>query len=271
VLSGKSPVHIDMPGEDWDPENYGGASYGNLDMRTATAKSVNTYYAQLMMMVGAENVAELTEKMGISTEAAYADIINPAMVLGGVTNGITPVEMASAYGTFARNGVHVEPHLLAEVKRGKKELLNREPRKTQVLDPGVNAAALSIMAGPVSSGGTAPMSLPNFPIIGKTGTTQNSTDAWFVGTTPVMSTAVWVGYPEGQVAMPGYTGGQMASPLWRSFMSEALDDREPKDWPEADDAEFVGKVVKVPNVTGLSQTDALAKLAKRKLVGQVQL
>jgi penicillin-binding protein 1A len=271
TLSGKSPVHINMPGEDWDPQNYGGASYGQLDMRTATAKSVNTYYAQLMMMVGAENVVELTEKMGIPTDRVYGGVINPAMVLGGVTHGITPVEMASAYGTFARNGVHVEPHLLAEVKRGKKDLLNREPRKTQVLEPGVNAAAVEIMKGPVSPGGTAPgLYVPGFPIIGKTGTTQDDTDAWFVGTTPVLSTAVWVGYPEGQVSMPGYTGGRMASPLWQSFMSTALDGRKPKDFPEADDAEFIGKTVKVPDVTGLPLEEAMAKLAKRKLVAQPQ-
>ena len=141
-----------------------------------------------------------------------------------------------------------------------------------MLEPGVNAAAVEIMKGPVGPGGTAPgIYLPNFPVIGKTGTTQQATDAWFVGTTPVMSTAVWVGYPEGQVSMPGYTGGRMASPVWQSFMSQALDGRKPKDFPEADDAEFVGKTVKVPDVRGLSQQEAMAKLAKRKLIAQVQL
>jgi penicillin-binding protein 1A len=271
TLPGKSPVVIELAGEDWAPQNYGGQSYGNLDMRTATAKSVNTYYAQLIMLVGADKVSDLTEKMGINTGAAYADIINPAMVLGGVTNGITPAEMASAYGTFANNGVHAQAHLLAEVKRGKKDLLAQKPEKMKVLDPNVNAAAVDILTAPVSAGGTAPgVGVPNFPTIGKTGTTQNSTDAWFVGSTPVMATAVWVGYPTGQVAMPGYTGGQMASPLWTAFMTEALDGRDPKDWPEADDAEFVGKTVDVPDVQGLSEQEALAELAKAKLVGQAQ-
>jgi penicillin-binding protein 1A len=270
TLDARSPLLIPMRGEDWSVENYGGASYGHMDMRTATMKSVNTYYAQLMLLVGADKAAKLTEKMGIDGEAAYDGLANPAIVLGGVARGLTPAEMASAYGTFARNGVHVEAHLLAEVKRGKKDLLKREPRKTQVLDPSVNAVALDILKGPVSPGGTAPMSLPNFPIIGKTGTTQLATDAWFVGTTPVMSTAVWVGYPQGQIRMAGYTGGGMAAPIWLSYMSAALEGREPRDFPEVDDAEFVGKMVKVPDVDGLSEQEALSKLAKLKLIGRVQ-
>jgi penicillin-binding protein 1A len=270
TLEAKSPLVVPMPGEDWTVQNYGGASYGHMDMRTATMKSVNTYYAQLMVLVGADKAAKLTDKMGIDGSAAYDSMANPAMVLGGVARGLTPVEMASAYGTFARNGVHVEAHLLAEVKRGKKDVLPREPQKTQVLDPSVNAVALDILKGPVSPGGTAPMSLPNFPIVGKTGTTQLATDAWFVGTTPVMSTAVWVGYPEGQIRMAGYTGGGMAAPVWLSYMSAALEGREPRDFPEVEDAEFVGKMIKVPDVTGLSEQQALSKLAKIKLVGRVQ-
>jgi membrane peptidoglycan carboxypeptidase len=262
TLEAKSPLVVPMPGEDWTVQNYGGASYGHMDMRTATMKSVNTYYAQLMVLVGADKAAKLTDKMGIDGSAAYDSMANPAMVLGGVARGLTPVEMASAYGTFARNGVHVEAHLLAEVPR--------EPQKTQVLDPSVNAVALDILKGPVSPGGTAPMSLPNFPIVGKTGTTQLATDAWFVGTTPVMSTAVWVGYPEGQIRMAGYTGGGMAAPVWLSYMSAALEGREPRDFPEVEDAEFVGKMIKVPDVTGLSEQQALSKLAKIKLVGRVQ-
>jgi membrane peptidoglycan carboxypeptidase len=178
--------------------------------------------------------------------------------------------MASAYATFANNGVHVEAHLLAEVVRGKTDLLERKPKKTKVLRPEVNAVAVDVLGGPVSAGGTAPTSLPNFPVIGKTGTTQLATDAWFVATTPVMSTAVWLGYPGGQIRMPGYTGGQMAAPIWRAYMGEALEDRDPKDWPDVEDAEFIGKTVDVPDVQGLSEQEALSKLAKAKLVGRVQ-
>jgi penicillin-binding protein 1A len=267
MLDAKSPLLIPQPGEDWQVQNYGGASYGPMDMYKATASSVNTYYAQLMMMVGVEPTVKLVEKMGISP-TAFGEAAYPSMVLGGLTNGTTPAEMASAYGVFANNGVHVQPHLLKEVKRGKQSLLEK-PKKTKVLEPGVNAVAVDILRGPVS-GGTASVSLPNFPVIGKTGTTQLATDAWFVATTPVMSTAVWIGYPTGQIRMPGYTGGGMAAPIWQAYMNEAVGGREPKDFPDTDDAEFIGKIIKVPDVRGLPAQKALAKLAKVKLIGRIQ-
>ena len=270
ALPGKSPLLIPQRGEDWTVQNYGGQSYGSIDMRTATAKSVNTYYAQLIGLVGVEKTVELVEEMGVSPAAFGDEGAFPAMVLGGLGNGTTPLEMASAYGTFAYNGVHVEPHLLREVKRGNEVLLDDDPQKTQVLDPGVNAVALDVMRGPVSPGGTASVSLPNFPIIGKTGTTQQNTDAWFVGSTPVLSTAVWVGHPEGQVRMYGATGGARAAPIWQAYMSEALDGRKSTDFPESDDADFVGETVKVPDVTGKSEQEAMNRLAEVKLIGQVQ-
>ncbi|HSK90786.1 MAG TPA: transglycosylase domain-containing protein [Euzebyales bacterium] len=270
TLDAKSPLVLPQPGTDWTVQNYGGASYGPLDMRTATAKSVNTYYAQLMELVGADETVDLVEKMGVNRRAAFGENAFPAIVLGGLEFGTTPMEMASAYGTFAYNGVHVDAHLLEEVRRGKEVLLEAQPQKVQVLEPGVNAAALEILKAPVSSGGTAPMSIPGFPVAGKTGTTQLATDAWFVGTTPVMSTAVWVGHPQAQTRMYGATGGSLAAPIWRAYMTEALDGRKPRDFPEAEDAEFIGKAIKVPKVQGLTAQDAMSKLAKVKLIGQVQ-
>ncbi len=274
TLSGKSPIVLSQRyGPSWSVSNYGGASYGQLDMATATKKSVNTYFAQLIRLVGVEKSVRLAEKLGISREGIGAPgFYGPAIVLGGLNRGTTPIEMASAYGTFANNGVHIDPFLIAQVKRGKKELLKREPQKTQVLKPAVNATALRILQGPPSSGGTAPIAqLPGWPVAGKTGTTQEATDAWFVGTTPVLSTAVWVGYPKSQVRMYGATGGGTAAPVWKQFMSAALSGREPRSFPSVNEAEFVGKTVNVPNVVGLSAQDALAKLAKAKLIGQAQL
>ena len=119
-------------------------------------------------------------------------------------------------------------------------------------------------------GGTAPMYFPDFPVIGKTGTTQTASDAWFVGSTPVMSTAVWVGHPKAQIKMYGATGGGTAAPIWRAYMTKALEDRKPKDFPEADAAEFVGKTISVPQDTGQSEQEAMSRLAKAKLIGRVQ-
>jgi membrane peptidoglycan carboxypeptidase len=180
--------------------------------------------------------------------------------------------MASAYGTFANSGIHIEPFLIKQVKRGREVLFTQQQRETQVLKPAVNAAALRMLEGPPSAGGTAPIAdLPSWPVAGKTGTTQLATDAWFVGTTPVLSTAVWVGHKDSQVSMYGATGGGTAAPVWRQFMDGALANRQPKDFPSVDEAEFVGKTVNVPNVVGLSEQAALSKLAKKKLIGRAQL
>jgi penicillin-binding protein 1A len=277
TLNARSPIVLPQrSGPPWTVENYGGASYGQLDMAAATKSSVNTYFAQLIELVGVEKTVELVDKMGIPTEVAVGGPgeYGPAIVLGGLRRGTTPIEMASAYGTFANNGVHIEPFLISEVRRGGKDLLNREPLKRQVLQPNVNAAALRMLQGPPGPGGTAPV-VRNYvdsawPIAGKTGTTQLATDAWFVGTTPVMSTAVWVGHPEGQIRMYGATGGGTAAPIWGQFMGQALSGKSSRGFPSVSEAEFVGKTINVPNVVGLGEQQALSKLAKRKLVGQAQ-
>jgi membrane peptidoglycan carboxypeptidase len=275
TLDARSPmVFPQRYGPDWTVSNYGGASYGQIDMAAATKGSVNTYFAQLIQLVGVEKAVKMAEKLGISrTGIGEQGEYGPAIVLGGLRQGATTVEMASAYGTFANNGVHVEPHLIAQVKRGNKMLYKREPQKTQALKPAINAAALRMLKGPPSTGGTAPYiagALYPWPVAGKTGTTQLATDAWFVGTTPVLSTAVWVGHKNGQVRMYGATGGGVAGPVWQSFMVQALSNRNVKDFPNVNEAQFVGKTVKVPDVVGLSAQDALNKLAKKKLIGRAQ-
>jgi penicillin-binding protein 1A len=273
TLDGRSPmVFPQRYGPDWSVSNYGGASYGTLDMAAATTSSVNTYFAQLIQLVGVERAVSMAEKLGISREGiGQQGFYGPAIVLGGMNKGATPLEMASAYGTFANNGVHIEPYLIKQVKRGNEVMFRQQERGTQVLKPAVNAVALRMLEGPPSASGTAPIAdLPSWPVAGKTGTTQLATDAWFVGTTPVLSTAVWVGHKDSQVRMYGATGGGTAAPVWREFMDAALANREPKDFPSVDEAEFVGKTVNVPNVIGMSEQAALSKLAKKKLIGRAQ-
>jgi penicillin-binding protein 1A len=273
TLEANSPmVFPQRYGPAWSVSNYGGASYGTLDMAAATKSSVNTYFAQLIQLVGVERAVAMAEKLGLAREGIGEEgFYGPAIVLGGMNQGATPLEMASAYGTFANNGIHIEPYLIEQVKRGNEVLFKEQLRKTQVLKPAVNAAALRLLEGPPSYGGTAPIAdLPSWPVAGKTGTTQLATDAWFVGTTPVLSTAVWVGHKDSQVRMYGATGGGTAAPVWRQFMDAALANREPRNFPSVNESEFVGRTVNVPNVIGLSEQDALSKLAKKKLIGRAQ-
>lgn len=260
-------------GEPWEVSNFGSASFGRIDMRKATASSVNTYYAQLIQLVGLDPSIEMMDRMGIDTTAALGGPSQRgfSIVLGGWTHGATAIEMASAYGSFANNGVYNEPYLLAEVARGDEDLLQRQRRQRQVLEPGVNAVALDILRGPVSPGGTANVGLTGWELIGKTGTTNERKSAWFVGTTAKLSTAVWVAHPASERTLGSFaTGGQVAAPIWQEYMTEAFTNVDPADFPEADQAEFVGKSVNVPQVRGLSEADALARLAEKKLIGRVQ-
>jgi penicillin-binding protein 1A len=264
-----SPYSVKIKDGTWTVRNYENQfAAGKMTLRAATNWSVNCVYARLIMQVGPEDVVGTAKKMGITSPLEP----NPAIALGGLSQGVSPLEMASAYGTFANSGIHIEPFLIKQVKRGREVLFTQQQRETQVLKPAVNAAALRMLEGPPSAGGTAPIAdLPSWPVAGKTGTTQLATDAWFVGTTPVLSTAVWVGHKDSQVSMYGATGGGTAAPVWRQFMDGALANRQPKDFPSVDEAEFVGKTVNVPNVVGLSEQAALSKLAKKKLIGRAQL
>ncbi len=271
TLSASSPQEYQLPGELWTVSNYGGASYGDLDLRQATYQSANTFYAQLVQLVGFDNAVSLARELGVNIGAAFGgpEFRGPSLVLGGLRYGVTPLEMASAYGTFANNGEYVKPYLIDNVVRDKRVILKHESRSRQVLPSAVNATLVDILEGNVQSGTGTAAAISGWPVAGKTGTTQNQWDAWFVGFTPIMSTAVWVGYPEGQIVMPGATGGGFAAPLWQDYMSEVLQNREPRQWPEPDGSVedvFADEFVTVPDVRYGSSGDAFYALSQARLV-----
>jgi penicillin-binding protein 1A len=238
-LEGNSPAYFeDVVG--WDRENDGvrnfeDADLGTLDLRQALVRSSNTAFAELMLLTGQDAVMDLTDRLGIAREAAYAEGDGPAIALGGLGNGVTPLEMAAAYATFAAGGTYAEPWVVERVlDRDGAEVLVAEAAGEQVLTPEANAAMVDMMTEVVTSGTGTGAQVPGWDVAGKTGTTQNSADAWFVGTAPVMSTAVWVGHAEGQVAMPGMTGGSVPATIWQSFMAQILGNVDPIPFPDAD-------------------------------------
>ena len=202
---------------------------GSMNLRTATLKSDNTVYQQLALDLGPENVRQTAYDMGIETKLdAY-----PAEALGGLTLGVSPLEMASAYATIASGGVYHKPRAITRVRKADGTVLEGadlpaklRPLSDRRFEDGATAKATEILEANVL-GGTGTKAQTGCPAAGKTGTTDEHSDGWFVGFTPRLSTAVWVGYPDSQVRMyTEYNGGPVAggtfpAEIWGDYMKRA--------------------------------------------------
>ncbi|HEX3802543.1 MAG TPA: transglycosylase domain-containing protein [Solirubrobacteraceae bacterium] len=205
--------------------NAEAGSLGDISVTRATALSVNAVYAQLGVDLGMSNVDTTAHEMGITAKLfGY-----PSEAIGGLRIGVSPLQMADAYATLANGGDHVPPTIIAKVvEPGGKTVNLGNPAKTQVFSQGEAYEGTQTLQT-VLQYGTGTGASYGCPAAGKTGTTSNYTDAWFVGYTPQLSTAVWVGYPNSDVYMndvnglgPGY-GGTLAAPIWKQFMQSASD------------------------------------------------
>ncbi|MDP1820947.1 MAG: transglycosylase domain-containing protein [Acidimicrobiales bacterium] len=218
-------------------ENYGGERYGSLDLRTATWKSVNTVYGRLILDVGVDKVMALAKQMGLTGVRDYDPKVHGASVALGVED-VSPLDMASAYGVFAARGLRAEPTPVLRVtdRDGNVLIDNSQPATNRVLPETVADNVTNILEGVLTSGTAAGRGLDR-PAAGKTGTTQENVDAWFVGYTPTLSTAVWMGYQNADDGDPatfdkkyltgikgvrGVTGGTHPARIWQSFMRAAL-------------------------------------------------
>ena len=211
------------------PWSVSGGGGGTMSLRDATAESINTVYAQFVLDVGADSMVEMAERMGITTELGGY----PAEVLGGLTTGVSVLQMSNAYATLANGGVHHKPTAIDRVEFPDGEV--DEPSKAageRVISDGVAYEVVDVMTGTFDYGTLTCCDIP-CPSAGKTGTTELQSDAWTVGYTPHVSTAVWVGNPDARVPLPGYSF-DLAGPIWDDYMSVAAakpcdDFPEPKD------------------------------------------
>lgn len=208
----------------WSVENYeNGITSGRFSLRTATVWSINTVYARLIMAVGAEKVADVAQRMGITTPIEA----NPAIALGGLERGVSPLEMASAFGTIANGGVAMTPSGVLRVTDDEGTVVYEPERGgAQAIAPKV-ATELAEVLGEVYERGTGTAADYGAPGAVKTGTSQSWRDAWIVGFSGDLSTAVWVGYPRAQVAMTDVrgirvTGGSFPAQVWKRFMQKAV-------------------------------------------------
>ncbi len=213
-------------------QNYEGAGYGTLDLRTATWKSVNTVFTRLILDVGVDKTMALAKKMGLTSVRDYDPKIHCASVALGAES-VSPLDMASAYGVFADRGMRAEPTPVLRVtdKDGKVIIDNSKPATARVLEQDVADNVTDILRGVLTNGTAAGRGLDR-PAAGKTGTTQNNRDAWFVGYTPTLSTAVWIGYENKTKettkellrikGVAKVTGGTHPARIWQAFMKRAL-------------------------------------------------
>jgi penicillin-binding protein 1A len=239
------------------PWTVSGGAGGAISLRQATASSINTVYAQLVLDIGPDSMVEMAHKMGITAELGGY----PAEVLGGLTRGVSVLQMSNAYATLANGGVHHDPTAISRVEFPDGEV--DEPSKApgqRVISDGVAYEVADVMKGALEYGTAAGLGI-GCPASGKTGTTEEQADAWFVGYTPHVSTAVWMGSPNDRTPMPGY-GADMAAPIWQAYMSVAA--TEPcDDFPEPQDPANLsagfGEYTVDPNyqstTTGTDETD----------------
>jgi membrane peptidoglycan carboxypeptidase len=189
--------------------------------------SINTVFAQLTLQAGPENVMRTAETLGVpDVEANVA--ARPAVGLGGLRKGVTPLEQAAAFATFAAKGIYAQPYSIVRVvDRHGDEVHRRRPatrRAFSANEVGVLNAALSS----VVTQGTGRAADIGRPAAGKTGTTQNHGDAWFVGFVPQLSTAVWMGHPQQVVPMVNVhgrrvSGGSFPAEIWAAYMRRAVE------------------------------------------------
>ncbi len=222
VFEGGAEVQIATPAGPWVVQNYNLTNFPNLTLLEATVFSVNVIYARLVDAVGPFRVAELAMAAGV------AEAVDPFHSVALGAQEVTVLDLTSAYGTFAADGVHVEPTFVTRIDtHDGVNLFEATPVVTEVVERDV-ARGVTAALTEVVRRGTGQQARIGRPTAGKTGTSQEHRDAWFIGYTPEMVTGVWVGFSEGAVSMEvpyttfSVTGGTWPAQIWARYSSAAL-------------------------------------------------
>jgi membrane peptidoglycan carboxypeptidase len=240
TFDGRSPQRFG----DYEVSNFDNEQFGRIDLVESTAHSVNTVYVPLGLKVGIDKVMDTTHRLGIPEEVDCKDNRDASLFLG--TCDQKPADMAAAFSTFAAKGESAGWHLIESVRTGKgKRLYRAKVEKTEALSEGEAADAIHAMRAVVENG-TARAAQIGRPVAGKTGTTQDNTNAWFNGFVPQLATSVWMGYEvadddgTGKRGIPpmrnlhGFgeiTGGTLPAKIWHDFMTAALEGVPVEEFP----------------------------------------
>ena len=220
----RGPAKIVLPkadqGNDWEVTNYEGASFGQINLIDATVNSVNTVYAQLVDTLGPEKVVDMAKQLGITSELA------PVASIALGTQNVSVLEMANAYSTLARGGIRYDPEVITKVTMNDTVLPDNRPKGVRVLEKAQADQVNFALEQVVARGSGTGAQVENTKVKGKTGTTEDFGDAWFVGSTRSLTVAVWMGYPEGQSqqllnvhGVRKVNGGSLPARIFQRFVS----------------------------------------------------
>ena len=215
------PMVVDMPdGSQWRPKNYKDRYYGPVTLRYALAKSINIPAIKLADRLGQQAVVEYSQRLGITSR------LRPYRSIALGSFEVTLLELTSAVGVFAASGIRAEPMTIIKIEtRDGKVLERNNPVKTEVLNAQTAYVVTDMLKSVVDYGTAASVKWRGLDrtVAGKTGTTDEYTDAWFVGYSPDIVAGVWVGFDAKQTMGEGQEGSRVALPIWVNFMKEALE------------------------------------------------
>jgi penicillin-binding protein 1A len=232
ILNDSALTVPQISGQDWTPQNYDLKFMGNIPLREALYLSRNLAAIRLGMELGESSVIEMARKFGITTPIPPY----PSIHIGSAD--VYPIEMVAAYSAFATLGVRAVPNAVLKVENAKGETLwEATPARFETLSREEAWLMVDMMKDVVRRGSAAGVWASGFhiPAAGKTGTTNDGTDVWFIGYTPDLVTGIWMGFDRPQKIQSNAQGGRLVAPAWTSYMSEIYQRRPaPPDWPRPD-------------------------------------
>tara|TARA_B100001057_G_scaffold306010_1_gene306164 strand:- start:447 stop:3194 length:2748 start_codon:yes stop_codon:yes gene_type:complete len=226
---------------------------GMISLEEATRRSINTVFAQMASELGGEKLASTANRIGIDSN------IDPVISLTLGAGAVTPIEIASAYSSFATNGVLAPPYLIERIEDVNGEVLyqNIVSQRISIPDPGAAAAVRKTLEVAAQYGTGTRAVLDDRPIAGKTGTHQGFREAWFIGFIPQYTSSVWIGFAEEQLPLTdveingelikNVSGGRVPAPMWKEFMTKVVEELPVEDWPS--DSSDIEKYYEIPTVT----------------------
>ena len=238
---------------------------GMVSLEEATRKSINTVYAQLASELGGEKLSSTANRIGIDSE------LDPVISLTLGAGAVTPIELASAYSSFANNGYLAPTYLIEKITDANGQVLYQHitSQRVTIPDPGAAAAVRKTLEVAAQFGTGTRAVLDDRPIAGKTGTHQGFREAWFIGFIPQYTSSVWIGFAEEQLPLTdveingevvsNVSGGRVPAPIWKEFMEKVVENLPIEDWPsDPSDIEKYYEIptIEIPQLLGLNIIDA---------------